>query len=377
MDKYKRKVKEFYKKYKWQCNLAVILMIIVFAGFHSARFYKTPIGKVIHVTTKESGTKKNYVVDNGTEEPVYTQQIKVKILNGDHAGEKFNIKNVYEYSRVDTEKYFKGDQVFLRLSGDKSITSIAIKGPRRDHYTILLIAILLFVVIIIGRKKGLLSMLSIGINIIIFLFAMGKYEIPGQLFLVCVVTISAFTILTLCVVNGLNKSSFAAIISSLITSAMTMGIFLFSMKFGGALDYSTLDYIVGGQDLDTVFIASISIAGLGAIMDVCVSMSATLNELLVKDPQISYKKLIYSGREVGHDIMGTMTNVLLFTYICGLIPLVLIEMKNGISLITIIKLHIPFEISRFLIGGIGIVLSIPVSLVISILLFKTLRRKKV
>ena len=112
-------------------------------------------------------------------------------------------------------------------------------------------------------------------------------------------------------------------------------------------------------------------------MDVSVSMSATLNELIVKDPNISYKQLFRSGREVGHDIMGTMTNVLLFTYICGLIPLVLIEMKNGISLITIIKLHIPFEISRFLIGGIGIVISIPISLGVSILLFKVLRRKKV
>ena len=377
MEKYKIGIKEFYKKYKWQCNLAIVLLIIVFAGFHSARFYKTPIGKVVHVTTKETGTKKNYVVENGTEDPVYTQQLKVKILNGKHAGEKFNIKNVYEYSRVDTERYYKGDQVFLRLSGDQSITSIAIKGPKRDHYTLLLVAMLLFVIIVIGKKKGLLSILSIGINIIIFFLAMGKYEVPGKLFMVCVVTITAFTILTLCIVNGINRSSFAAIISSLITSAVTMGIFLFSMKFGGELDYSTLDYIIGGQDLDTVFIASVSIAGLGAIMDVCVSMSATLNELLVKDPKISYKKLVYSGREVGHDIMGTMTNVLLFTYICGMIPLVLIQMKNGISLITIVKLQIPFEISRFLIGGIGIVLSIPISLVISILLFKTLRRKKV
>ena len=377
MDKYLNKIKSFYKKFKWQCNFAFVLAVIVFIGFHSAYFYKTPIGKVIHVTTKETGSKKNYVVENGSEEAEYTQQIKVKILNGDHAGEKFNIKNKFDYSRVDTERYYKGDQVFLRLSGDKSVTSIAIKGARRDHFTLLLTALLLFTVVVIGRKKGFMALVSIGINIIIFLFAMAKYQIPGQLFFVCVTTISAFTILTLCLVNGFNRSSFAAIISSLIASAVTMGIFLFSMKYGGSLDYSTLDYIVGGQDLDTVFIAGISIAGLGAMMDVSVSMSATLNELIVKDPNISYKQLFRSGREVGHDIMGTMTNVLLFTYICGLIPLVLIEMKNGISLITIIKLHIPFEISRFLIGGIGIVISIPISLGVSILLFKVLRRKKV
>lgn len=377
MKKYLSNIKEFYRKYRWQCNFAIVLFAIVFIAFHSAYFYEVPIGKVIHVETKETGTKKNYVVENGAEEPEYTQYLKVKILNGDHAGEKFDIKTHFDYSRVDTEKYHRGDQLFLRISGEKSITSLAVKGIRRDHFTILLVALLIFTVVVIGRKKGIFSLLSIVINIIIFLLAMGKYESPGQLFIVCVTTISAFTIITLCLVNGLNRSSFSAIISSLVSSAVTMGIFLFSMKFGGSLDYSTLDYIVGGQDLDTVFIAGISIAGLGAIMDVCVSMSATLNELIVKDPDISYKQLFKSGREVGHDIMGTMTNVLLFTYICGLIPLVLIEMKNGISLITIIKLHIPFEISRFLIGSIGIVLSIPISLAISVILFKTVRRKKV
>lgn len=39
--------------------------------------------------------------------------------------------------------------------------------------------------------------------------------------------------------------------------------------------------------------------------------------------------------------MGTMINVLLFVFGCGLIPMCLIRMNNDVSLITIIKLHIP------------------------------------
>ena len=70
-----------------------------------------------------------------------------------------------------------------------------------------------------------------------------------------------------------------------------------------------------------------------------------------------------------------MINVLLFTYICGLIPLMIMKMKNEVSLLTIVRLQIPFEISRFLIGGIGIVLAIPVSIALSSIILKIGRKK--
>ncbi len=54
--------------------------------------------------------------------------------------------------------------------------------------------------------------------------------------------------------------------------------------------------------------------------------------------------------------MGTMINVLLFVFSCGLIPMCLIRMNNDVSLITIIKLHIPCELCRFLVESRGIVL---------------------
>ena len=114
------------------------------------------------------------------------------------------------------------------------------------------------------------------------------------------------------------------------------------MEYGGEIDYAALDYVAGGQDLESIFIASVAIAGLGAVMDVAVSIAAALNELILKDPGISVKSLARSGREIGHDIMGTMINVLLFTYICGLIPLMIMKMKNEVSLLTIVRLQIPF-----------------------------------
>ena len=62
--------------------------------------------------------------------------------------------------------------------------------------------------------------------------------------------------------------------------------------------------------------------------------------------------------------MGTMINVLLFVLASGMIPMFILKMNNDISFVTIVRYHIPYDICRFLIESIGIVLAIPVSVFI-------------
>ena len=80
------------------------------------------------------------------------------------------------------------------------------------------------------------------------------------------------------------------------------------------------------------------------------------------------KSLIKSVREISYDIMGTMVNVLFFSYISGSIPMFLVKVKNGYSFSSIVRFDIVFELLRFLVGSIGIVLAIPVSGAVAILL---------
>ena len=66
--------------------------------------------------------------------------------------------------------------------------------------------------------------------------------------------------------------------------------------------------------------------------------------------------------------MGTMINVLFFTYISSAIPIVVVKILNGYTLYHLIHFHLVFEIIRFLMGAIGIVLAIPVAGACSVLL---------
>ena len=373
---YRERIRRFYRRFWWQLWLLAALAAAAIFAFHNEGLYDTPVGKIVKVDTQQSGTATNYnSLSENDSEPVYRQKMTVKILNGRHKGKRVTVAGEYDYTGMDKEAYRRGDKVFLSLSGEDKISSASIKGVKRDQYAVLLAVILAYLVIILGKGRGILSLCSIGMNIVIFLYGLARYEAVDDLMGICVAMIVAFTVLTLFLVNGVNCRSLVAILSALATAALTMEIFLLAMEYGGEIDYAALDYVAGGQDLESIFIASVAIAGLGAVMDVAVSIAAALNELILKDPGISVKSLARSGREIGHDIMGTMINVLLFTYICGLIPLMIMKMKNEVSLLTIVRLQIPFEISRFLIGGIGIVLAIPVSIALSSIILKIGRKK--
>ncbi|MDF2989087.1 MAG: YibE/F family protein, partial [Eubacterium sp.] len=88
---------------------------------------------------------------------------------------------------------------------------------------------------------------------------------------------------------------------------------------------------------------------------------------------IDRKLLVRSGKEIGKDIMGTMANILVFAYISGSIPMIVLWLKNGYSTFNILSYNLSLEIIRALTGSIGIVVSIPITLYISIFLLTNKR----
>ena len=161
-----------------------------------------------------------------------------------------------------------------------------------------------------------------------------------------------------------------AIISSITGVSITL---LISMIVIHITNYSGLRFEnmeLLTRPYEGIFISEIILGGLGAIMDISISISSSLNELLQKDPKITSKQLIKSGYNIGRDIMSTMINVLFFTYICAVIPNLCILFRNGINLGSLINSYITLEMTRALIGAIGITITIPVSIYITVFMYK-------
>lgn len=353
------------KKRKVFCLLIFIYFAVLIFVANNQWLYKTPIAKITEVHTEK---KKTMEATRGEKEIYYNQSLRAIVLNGDWKGKSITLKNEYSYSGVLNQKYHKGDRVLVNVNGESQAGSI--KGLKRDvHLTALIGALVLLLIFVTGRK-GILTICTLVVNAGIFIAGFSRFLKDDDILGLCNIMSVLFAVGTLLLLNGFNKKTLAAIVSTLCVLAAIMGIFDAVMAYEGALDYSTMEYLGSLDNPSELFRAEVMLAGLGAIMDVAVTISAALGEILHKNPQVTFFQLFRSGREIGYDIMGTMMNVLLFVFGCGLIPSFLIRMNNDIGFLTIIRLHIPYEICRFLIESIGIVLTIPISILVASLFMK-------
>ena len=310
--------------------LAGIYIICVIFTCFNARFYHTPLAKICSVSEMETMSREG---TRGAEEHYYTQKITARILNG----------------------AYKGKEITL---------------SKRDIYLVVLVGGLIILLIYITRKQGGYTIVSVILNTLIFAYGFQLLGDGKNILRICNVIALLFSLTTLICLNGIHRKTWAAVLSTLCVLFLIMMLFDFSIHRYGDLDYSNLEYLGSMSNSADIFWTDIMLTGLGAIMDVTVTISAATGEIVRKNPSVSIRKLIHSGREIGYDIMGTMINVLLFVLVSGMIPMFILKMNNEIRFITLVRYHIPYDICRFLIESIGIVLAIPVSVLIASIIMK-------
>lgn len=348
------------KKGKKLCAFLLLFLALLVFTVNDAWLYKTPVAKIIEVHTEKTGTSD---ASRGKKEIHYRQTLEGILLNGKKKGKDITLKNEYSYSGVLTERYRKGDRVFVSVNGGS--LSGSIKGLKRDVYLAALIGALALLLIFISGIQGTLTICTSAANIGIFGTGFARYLNGEDILPICNIMAVVFTAATLFLLSGFCRKTWAALLSVFCVLACIMWIFDVVTAHTPEMDYSAMEYLGSLDNPGDLFRAEIMLAGLGAIMDVAVTISTALGEIIEKRPETTFLRLFWSGREIGFDIMGTMMNVLLFVFGCGLIPAFLILMNNEVGFLTIVRLHIPYEICRFLIESIGIVLAIPVSILVA------------
>lgn len=359
------------KKGKIYTVFLVIYLAVMGFVMNDAWLYQTPIAKLTNVETKVTSEGKS---TRGTKEIKYKQSIQGTVINGKSKGKRVGFFNEYTYTGMLKQQYHKGDKVFL--SGSEENVGSGIRGIKRDTEIVMLLGLFICILIAVAGEKGILTIITVLLNIFIFAAGFLRADDNADIFSVCNKLVLLFALVTLIGLNGVHKKTWAALLSTLCVLAIIMGIFDVVIHHVEELDYSTMEYLGSIDNPDEIFHAEILLSGLGAIMDVSVAISAALGEIVKQKPDVTFLQLFKSGREIGYDIMGTMINVLMFVFGCGLIPMCLIRMNNSVRFVTIIKLHIPCEICRFLIESIGIVLSIPVSILITSAVMKISAKKE-
>lgn len=303
------------------------------------------------------------------------QSVEVEVLSGSHKGEKVMIDNMLMGNPAYDIKLKKGDKVILHAEQSDGGMDFFIADKYRANVLYLLSGLFFALLLIIGRKKGLYSLISILITLSLIFWALTPLILAGLNPIFATVLICVFaSVVAIYLVGGFNSKSTAAILGTVLSLIIAGLLSILTIKFADLTGFSSEESMFlfsAHPDLNFVgILASAMIIGaLGAVMDIGMSISSTVNELFISNSDMGVKELFKSGMNVGRDIIGTMANTLILAYLGGAMALVLLS--NNIDMQKFFNLNqVATEISAALIGSIAIVICVPISAIIAAYLIK-------
>lgn len=319
--------------------------------------------------TFEKATVIEVLQDNESLEGVYigSQEVLLRIDSGEHKGEEIEAisSSGYLYGTHCTD----GKKVIAVLSESAGEVVASVYSADRGAMIWLIVGIFVLMLIMIGGKKGLYSVLGLAFTFlcIIGLFLPMIYKGHSPIAAAILVVILT-TFATMYLIAGATKKAVCAAAGTVI-GIMISG--LFAALFGklteiGGYNVSDIEDLIYvqeqvGIDVGELLFCGILIAALGAVMDVAMSITSTIEELSIKNPQLDWRELFGSGMHVGKDMMGTMSNTLVLAFAGGSInTLVFLYVYNYEYRQLINMYSLGVEIIQGLASSIGVILIVPI-----------------
>ncbi|MGE1061268.1 YibE/F family protein [Megasphaera paucivorans] len=314
------------------------------------------------------------------------QLVTLKLTSGPNKGSTItSLHKKINMNEVVNMTLLPGDRVIVAKTDNAGKIRYDVADYQRLPYVYILLGIFVLTLLVIGRKVGIKSLFVVCFAIAVILKIMipeilrGQWPIPYLTFAIS----ALITVVTQITVSGWKAKTWGAILgtvggvamASLLASASIFWMHLTGLDTEEAIMLRA-QYLHSLNFQDIVF-ASIILGALGAVMDVAISISSSLQEIQLSNPAISRWNLFSSGLNIGKDIMGTMTNTLILAYLGSFLPLILLfAVQQNMDLIPMLNLGmIVTEIVRALTGSIGLIFTIPITAAITSF-FLTVHRPK-
>lgn len=317
-----------------------------------------------------------YERDNGSGGKETVQDVKVKIIEGENKDEKFSTTYILTYdldNKIVGYKLREGNTVFVNISEENGKVKVSIQDVVRQNYLIGLVVFFFASIILIGRKKGLKSILGLVITVLAIFFILVATIFKGyNAIIVSIGTCFLIIVLTFAIIGGWNKKTFSAALGTLggvVLAGVIASITGYLAQLSGAGKEEAIMLSVASKDVVFNFrellFAEIIVSALGACMDVGMSISSSLSELKMKNPSMTGKELFKSGMNIGGDMIGTMTNTLILSFIGSSLVLVLLYMSSSVKFTDVINIEaIATEAVCAIAGSVGIVYTVPITALI-------------
>lgn len=324
--------------------------------------------------------EKENVLPDGTK--AWQQNLKLKGISGEMNGREFAFYGISDFDVLNKNIYKHGDKVIVVGSADHEgnisyyITDFVRTGP-----LFILFILFVFCLLLVGRGKGLRSIISLALTFFIIVefivpraLSGGSIILPTLIFGIIILAIVVY------LTEGFGKKSHLAVLSISLSLAFTVFLSWFFVMLSrlsglGSEEISNLINIGNGTiNFKGLLLSGIIIGALGVIDDVVISQIVAVEQLYEADPGQSTSAIFKKAMEIGVSHIGSMTNTLFLAYAGASLPL-LVLFVSGESAFSgwgevVNNEAIATEIVRTLAGSIGLVMAVPISTYLAVRSFK-------
>ena len=352
---------------------ALLLLIFIFAP--SARAQDAAIiqdstttykARVVRVISEEMRTIP------GTDASGHFQKLEAKIIDGDKKGDTVLIDNDYLKLR-------EGQTFYLvrTVAGDTGREFYAVSEPYRLPALAFFTVLFIVMVLSFGGVQGIRGLLSLIGSLMLILYVLLPGVLAGHSPILVSLGVSALIIIVgSYITHGFNKTTTSAVLGMIITVIVTGLLAFWAVKWANLTGFSSEESVYlnfntrGAIDFVGLLMSGILIGLLGVLYDVAIGQAISVEELHRAGPNLS-KRYIYSRTiRIGREHIGALVNTLAIAYVGVSLPLILLYMQSSQASIGIMLNREIFaaEIIRTMIGSIGLVLAVPITIAIAVLI---------
>ncbi|MCZ2826548.1 MULTISPECIES: YibE/F family protein [unclassified Modestobacter] len=300
-------------------------------------------------------------------------QAVLVVAEGESSGEYVQVELS---SEVVAEGIEVGDELLLNRDPGIETGEVTYQFQDFPRSTPIITLALAFTLVVgaVARLRGLLALLGLGFAFFILL----QFMLPGLLagsspIWVSLIGSSAIMYVVLYLAHGFNARTTTALLGTLFglaLSAVLGTIAVAAAHLTGLANEEAVQLLTFDPTLDFsgLVLAALVVAGLGILNDVTITQASAVWQLHEVSPEMGWVQLFQRGMAIGRDHIASTIYTIVFAYAGAALPLLLLfDIYERPFWTTLTGSVVGEEVVRTLVGGIALVLAVPVTTLIGAL----------
>lgn len=309
----------------------------------------------------------------GTDQQLGTQRIRVRLSEG---------------TEVELNNYLTETHNVLAAEGQNIIVCVDAPENTDPYYTVYnydrmpalvsLVLVFLLLLLAVGKRKGFDAFLAILFTLTFILRVMLPVLYKGgSAVLIGLTTVLLSTAVTLVLIHGPTEQCLLGIVTTLmgeLAACLLFAVFSGWLHLTGFQTDSAESLLLikqnTGLDIRMLLSAGMMVSSLGAVMDVAVSILGALREVAQASQKPQKKMLFRSGISLGRDLIGTMSNTLIFAFAGGALATMLVFYSYDVQPYQLLNSdYLTVELAQGLCSTAAVILTVPFAALMGAIFF--------